>query len=65
MNLPSKKELKGMPTLLSGHTDNLKIENSNTRVWLSRMTVKEGAAWNDMVTVEMLIDGGWKTVREL
>lgn len=58
------KELQAMETISQGHFSNLKIETENTRVWLSRMTVEDGAEANNMVTIEKLIDGRWETVEE-
>ena len=58
------RELQAMKTILQGHTDNLKIETDNTKVWLSRMTVEDGMPYNNMVTVEKLINGKWETIEE-
>jgi hypothetical protein len=55
-------ELNDMPTLHSGHFDNLKDETVDTRVWLSRMTVSDGAPYDDQVTVEKLAAGVWTIV---
>jgi len=55
-------QLKAMPTLSTGHFDNLKVDNGCVRVWLSRCTVEDGEPYNDKVTVENLIDGKWETV---
>lgn len=57
-------ELEAMPTIHSGHFDNLKFDDGKNRVWLSRMTVADGMPYDNQVTVEKLIDGNWKTVRE-
>lgn len=46
------KQLETLPTLHSGHFDNLKIETKDTRVWLSRMTIEDGMEYNNQVTVE-------------
>ncbi len=46
------KTLETMPTIRQGHTDDLKIETKNTRVWLSRMTIEDGMPHNNQVTVE-------------
>ena len=59
------KELHELETITQGHTDNLKIKTEDTKVWLSRMTVEDGMAANNMVTVEKLTnDGRWETVEE-
>lgn len=60
----TKEELEAMPTINSGHFDNLKIETQTTRVWLSRMTVADGMPYNNMITVEKLINGRWVTTEE-
>ena len=57
-------ELRNMPTLSEGHTDNLKVEEKiggvPTRIWLSRMTVEDGET--HAVHVEQLRDGRWEVV---
>lgn len=55
---------KAKPTLESGHTDNLKYDDGEYRVWVSRMTLADydgdRAAWmNDRLVVEKLIAGRW------
>jgi len=62
MRLYTAEELKKMPTLHSGHFDNLKIDTGTVRVWLSRMTVADGAPYNNQVTVERLLAGKWTEV---
>jgi len=49
-----KEALKDMPTLHEGHTDNLKIQTPNYRVWLSR---EDGT-----IFIERLRHGRWSTV---
>jgi hypothetical protein len=58
------RELQAMETISQGHTDDLKIKSEDIKVWLSRMTIEDGMAANNMVTVEKLIDGRWETVEE-
>jgi hypothetical protein len=58
------RELQQMETIGQGHTDNLKIKTEDTKVWLSRMTVEDGMPYNNMVTIEKLIDGKWETIEE-
>ena len=53
--------LDGLPTIESGHFDNLKIQEPDVRVWLSRLTLEDGMPYNNQVTVEKLVDGQWKT----
>ena len=56
------KQLKALPILATGQADDLKIETSDTRVWLSRCTVEDGEPYNNKATVEKLIDGRWDIV---
>ena len=58
------KELQQLETITQGHTDNLKIKTENTKVWLSRMTVEDGMPYDNMVTVEKLINGRWEVMEE-
>jgi len=50
-------QLEEMPTIHSGHFDNLKIENDDRRVWLSRCETNK-------IYIEQLIDGKWLIVEE-
>jgi len=58
------RELQAMETISQGHTDDLKIKTEDTKVWLSRMTIEDGMPYNNMVTVEKLVDGRWVKVEE-
>lgn len=60
------KVLSNLQTLEQGHTDDLKYQNKNFKVWLSRMTVEDGMEYNNGVTVEYLnnIDYSWKVLYE-
>lgn len=60
----SLKELEDMKTIGVGQYDDLKIQTSKMRVWLSRMTVADGEKYNNKVTVERKKDGYWEKVRE-
>jgi hypothetical protein len=51
--------LEKMPTLHSGQFDNLKIETSDRRVWLSRLTAEDGET--HAVTIEHKVAGRWET----
>lgn len=51
------KELDAMPTLATGQAEDLKIDNDNTRVWLSR--VEPG-----MVSIEMYDGERWTVTEE-
>ncbi|WP_379143644.1 hypothetical protein [Paenibacillus sp. sgz500992] len=55
-------ELKALPTLRQSHTDELKVEIGNERIWLSRMTVSDGMLYNNQVTVEVYTNGKWNTI---
>lgn len=54
-------ELETLPTLHTGHFDNLKIDQQSprVRVWLSRLTVADGAPYNHQVTVEEYKNNNW------
>ena len=59
------KELEGLKTIMQGQADDLKIEDGNIRVWLSRMTIGDGMPYNNQVTVEKLDkNGSWNTIEE-
>lgn len=47
-------QLEAMPTLEQGHTDDLKVDELETRVWLSRMTIEDGQPYDNQVTIEKL-----------
>lgn len=54
-------ELENLPTLSTGHTDNLKISEPGRKVWLARIGIADGMPYDHEVTVERLIDGVWTT----
>jgi hypothetical protein len=56
--------LEAMPTLSVGQADNLKVDLGDTRIWLARVVVDDGMPYDNMVTVEKLVDGIWETVEE-
>jgi len=56
----SLAELEELPTLSEGQFDNLKVETSTRRVWLSRCGVADGEPYPNKVTVERLINGRWE-----
>lgn len=53
----SLKQIQDLPTISEGHTDDLKFDDGTTRVWLSRLTVEDGAELDNEVTVERSIGG--------
>jgi hypothetical protein len=57
-------EWQTRPTIHAGQFDDLKFENAQFRVWVSRMTLADydgdGAAHAaDRLCVEQLVDGAW------
>ena len=52
-------ELQAMPTIRQAWTGNLKVQTKFKRIWLSRMTIEDGADYNNQVTVERCRDGSW------
>lgn len=60
----SLSEIEALPTLHQGQYDNLKVQEADRKVWLSRLTVEDGMPYNNQVTVEELRDGSWITVDE-
>lgn len=58
-------ELRDMPTLAVGQTDNLKIDNGDGwRVWLARTTVEDGEPYDDRISVEHYDGQRWETVND-
>lgn len=51
--------LQSLPTILTLQFDNLKIQEENFRVLLSRMTVADGARYENQVVVEEKVKGCW------
>jgi hypothetical protein len=60
----SLEELEKLKTLYVGQCDDLKIDEGDTRVWLSRCTVEDGEPYNNKVSIEKLIKGKWEVVEE-
>ena len=58
-------ELESLPTLSQGQADDLKIDDGNTRVWLSRMSIEDGMPYNNQVSIEELnyAKGCWEVVK--
>lgn len=56
------EELKSMKTISEGWVGDLKYEDDNYRVWLSRLTIEDGAEYNNQVIVEVYEDGEWVIV---
>lgn len=58
---------EAMPSLESGHTDDLKYDDGRHRVWVSRMTLEDYGgdrrAWlSDLVVIEELRGGRWARI---
>jgi hypothetical protein len=75
VNSYTLEELQALRTISSTNFDNLKVSVTTEtfptphhcravftsyRVWLSRMTVADGAEYDNQVTVEQLINGNWE-----
>lgn len=60
----SLKDLKAMPTLTQGQSDDLKVDDGQTRVWLARTGVEDGEKYDNRVTVEKFKNGRWVTADE-
>jgi len=54
--------LRTAATLEQGQFDDLKLETSKYRVWVSRMTTEDGASVDNKVTIEKLVKGTWKVL---
>jgi hypothetical protein len=58
-------ELQALPTLSQGHTDDLKMETTARRVWLSRLTKADGQPYDNQITIEAKNeDGSWSIIRQ-
>lgn len=55
-------ELEAMPVLYQGQTDDLLLENTDERVWLSRCGIGDGEPCNNKVTIERQVNGRWEEV---
>lgn len=55
-------ELEEMPVLHQGQADDCHVDTGKERVWLCRCDTADGAPWDNMVTVENLVDGRWVEV---
>lgn len=45
-------ELNSMPTIHEGHFDNIKYDDGKARVMISRMSVADGAPYDNQVTLQ-------------
>jgi hypothetical protein len=55
----SLDQLTVMPTLESAMDSDLKYDDGQMRIWLSRMTVSDGERYDSTVYVEEYIDTKW------
>ncbi len=59
----SPNHYRELETIVSGHFDNMVEQTKERRVWVSRMTVEDGAPENKQVTIETVQRGVWTTLR--
>lgn len=60
-------ELRELPTLATGQSDDLKIEDLEVgvRIWLARTDVTDGEPYNDRIHVETRsAEGNWEITEE-
>jgi len=58
----SAEDLEAMPSLSSGHYDELKVEEGKFRWWVSRLTKADGQTYS--ISVEERLPQGWKVVHQ-
>lgn len=51
--------LELLPTISQSQTSDLKVDTGSVRVWLSRLTIEDGAPFDRTVEVEALSRGRW------
>lgn len=58
--------ISNLPTISTGHTDDLKISTPSRRVWLSRLTREDGMPYDNQVTEEQYNNKTdvWETVKQ-
>ncbi len=54
------RDLRALPTIVQGHTANLKIDTGEIRVWLSRCCIGDGE--RQPIQAEQRINGRWVDV---
>lgn len=57
-------DLNDIETISQGHTDDLKVEEDNIRIWLSRMTVADGMPYDNQITIEMYMLNKWVIINQ-
>ena len=63
MTLEQKQEYLEMETIHQGHFDDQVIDDTKTRVWVSRC--ESGQDGQPLVTIEQLFSNGWEIVDKL
>lgn len=53
-------ELDARETIEQAQFGDLKVDTGELRVWLSRMTIEDGAPYRRTVMVEDLVEGRWR-----
>jgi hypothetical protein len=56
--------IRRLPTISQGQFSNLKIDDGQHRVWLSRCTKADGMPYDNAIEVEALLDGVWTSVAQ-
>ena len=56
------KEVKKMPVIRQDHSRNIVAEDTLRRVSISRMTIADGAPYNNQVTIEIMLNNEWRVV---
>jgi hypothetical protein len=57
-------ELREMPTLAQGQSDNLKYDDGEYRVWLARTGVADGEPYDNRISIEENQDGRWVKIED-
>lgn len=52
-------QLLAMPTITHSHNADLKFDDGNVRVWLSRLQKEDGEPYNNSIYIEHYVDGSW------
>lgn len=57
------QELKAMPTITQAQDSDLKYQTNDIRIWLSRLTEEDGINADDIIEVEVYINGRWQIAK--
>lgn len=56
----TRDQLLAMPTIRSNQSEDLKVESETERIWVSRLTKRDGAAVSNRIIVQhRLKNGEW------